>query len=352
MPVRAAATFSLLWCGAVAAALLPPAVAASPAAPALKGRLVYLTAEGVGTIDFGTPGAPASLVPGSKGAVRCRTNGANSVSFYVPAGDGLIQQMWGLYRKDGYHGRTAPVPPQPDRQDDPYSSPSVSPRGFDAGLTQNLELRGAAVLLCSDFRPFSDRKEERTLFSAAEPDALLTALGLSDRVPPPARREWSLAAPSLTWDGKTALFAANLGWRETAGRFWLVAVDAVTGTPRSVAPPFTGPLPARVWLHPFAPSTAVLVPVSAYRNTGDGAVIVPLNGGGPPVPLVKPGALGPAAAVDSACWSEDGRFVAVAWKRTGDAPVYRLRLYDARTGRTVRNIPGARRPHWGTFGDD
>ena len=222
----------------------------------------------------------------------------------------------------------------------------------------------------------------RTLFSPHRPDALFAALKSAKRpdrvralLPAPGDaalragpNNWQTGTPTLAPDGKTVFFAANAGLGMGASgntSFAFFAADVATGKLAVLSK--LGALFGRV---PWSANECQVSPdgqrllfvTSAHNMAVDNprqVFVVDL------LTQEKRELLAPAPhrandtnLTEGACWSPDGRFVAVSalfydvaavlkkphWEpRPGD---YTLFVFDAGTGRVVRRVPGATRPTW------
>lgn len=227
---------------------------------------------------------------------------------------------------------------------------------------------------------WTDTGKTKTLFSTGRPAAVLAALraarrpdrlqGLADPEPTLWRdpNNWQIGAPALTPDGKKVLFAANAGQGMGASAnttFCFFAADVATGrlAVLSKLGAFFGRVPAEAGECAVSPEGGRLLFLSsahssAVENPRSAYVVDLLTQNSRELLHTDPAHRKHTNLTDGACWSPDGRQVAVSvlyydvsdvlktpnWEpRERD---YALLIKDAATGRTLRRIPGARRPSW------
>ncbi len=268
----------------------------------------------------------------------------------------------------------------------------VTRLGGVTGAVRSVSADGGTVayLGASDVRVRSvSTGKEKILAASGRPGPLLAAL---KRARNPARlqdltadigaashsssSDWAFGTPALSPNGKTAFFACNLGTGLGASgnaSFCFFAADIATGKLSVLSKPgaFFGRVPYDMQVSPDGARLLFTVSQhdSAFNNPSQVYVVTLqtqqkrelLYGG----PQKRPGD-DDSNLLEGACWSPDGKYVAVSVnfyslaklmarvrkqpEGTSDLPVpktWTLNIYDVRTGQIARRIPDARQPSWG-----
>jgi WD40-like Beta Propeller Repeat len=384
------------------ALLTVPALLAASAGAAPTGQLVFIKSDAVYVAQ--AAGGPARRLPGSDHAwyVAASPTSGTVLYFVAPAGAKWDEaaDTRGFVSRPPYDG-ARPLPPPLDHLDTPEVRWAANGRiafwsagdrhgTYEPASDRVRRVRSGADSASRDGRVLAfatDREikvrwpasgKERTLFSIGRPQPLFAALRrarhpeklrrLIDEVRPALWRQsrnWQLGRPALTPDGKTVFFAANAGsGMDDAGSsaFCFFAADVATGklSVLSRLGILLGRSPRQCQVSPDGQRLFFVMPskISA-REEWRHAYLVDLRTQDPREILhADPNHAAQMSLMDGACWSPDGRYLAIAvlyydrqtafaraaWEPRAEEFV--LRIEEAATGRTVCQIPGARQPSW------
>ena len=226
-------------------------------------------------------------------------------------------------------------------------------------------------------------KKDRVIFSQKKPQVLFNALkngknqkklrDLTRKINPQVWKSgdnWAISTPAISPDGSRLYFASNAGTGNggSATSTWAIfAANLKSGRIAVLSEVGTqfGRIPETLEVSPDGQRLLSIAtsPLSPLDNAASARVIDLPTQKSREILMNVPGSKGKSNITNGACWSPDGKYVALSayfydlktamnerrkdsnWIGPADS-AYILYLKEATTGRTVRQIAGATQPTW------